>query len=162
MNIRLILRMCITGTCIYQQPLIFVKLDFLQANELMGEALQFFCQRQQPAACIWQPKSETVQREQGKSIGHLKLNLLWIITSCKATLFIYLKTIGLCKSISWLTSSSAVSSAQARGAFECHSGLPISSIISRAFSATSRSLLKSSIWMASSKLTQRASSTSWS
>jgi len=29
---------------------------------------------------------ESVQREQEKSIGHLKLKLLWIIISCKAAL----------------------------------------------------------------------------
>jgi len=37
---------------------------------------------------------ESVQREQEKSIGHLKLKLLWIIILVKPP-FIYLKMIGL-------------------------------------------------------------------
>ena len=58
--------MGVTGTFFNQEPLIFMELELLQANHLIGTLLQRFCQREQSAPRVWQPEAETVQRQQGK------------------------------------------------------------------------------------------------
>ena len=70
MNIGLTPCVGITCTCLYQQISISVKLDFLQANNLIGILFQLFCQCEQPAPGIWQHKPKAVQSEQRKRIGH--------------------------------------------------------------------------------------------
>lgn len=43
-----------------QQPLIFMKLDLLQADDLIRTLFQLSCQRQQTAPGVWQPEPKTV------------------------------------------------------------------------------------------------------